>query len=89
MTDLDGFLKEPVGALKHDRDRAKAALDRIRETRSWAISFEPETVERFGRLMGDNIANGAIPFRKAYLQAIIERIEVDDTSSGSSATPPL
>ena len=28
--------------------------------------------------MRDNIATGAIPFRKAYLQAVIERIEVDD-----------
>ena len=78
VTDLDDLLKERVGALKHDRDRAKAALDRIRETRSSAISFDPETVERFGRLMRENITNGAIPFRKAYLQAIVERIEVDD-----------
>ena len=78
LTDLDEILKERVGILKHDRERAKAALDRIRETRSSAMTFDPETIERFGRLMRDNIATGAIPFRKAYLQSVIERIEVDD-----------
>ena len=78
LTDLDDILKERVGSLKHDRDRTTAALDRIRETRSSAMTFDPETIERFGRLMRDNIATGAIPFRKASLRSVIERIEVDD-----------
>jgi len=26
----------------------------------------------------DNIANGEVPFRKAYLRAVADRIEVDD-----------
>lgn len=28
--------------------------------------------------MRENIANGEVPFRKAYLRAVIDRIEVDD-----------
>lgn len=78
LTDLDDILKGRVGALKHDRERAKAALDRICGIRSSTMTFDPETIEQFGRLMRDSIATGAIPFRKAYLQAVIDRIEVDD-----------
>jgi len=29
--------------------------------------------------MRENLAAGSIPFRKAYLQSLIEVIEVDDT----------
>ena len=28
--------------------------------------------------MRENIASGATPFRKAYIQSVVERIEVDD-----------
>ncbi|RVJ66437.1 hypothetical protein CN167_32900 [Sinorhizobium medicae] len=28
--------------------------------------------------MRENIANGPVPFRRAYLRAVIERVEVDD-----------
>ncbi|MGX7745226.1 recombinase family protein, partial [Rhodopseudomonas parapalustris] len=44
---------------------------------------------QFGRIMRENIANGEIPFRKAYLRAVIDRIEVDDHTVrivGDSAT---
>ena len=32
----------------------------------------------FGRLMQEHLTTGDIPFRKAYLGAIIDRVEVDD-----------
>ncbi len=35
-------------------------------------------LERFGRAMRENITTRDIPFRKAWLRSIIERIEVDD-----------
>ena len=35
-------------------------------------------VERFGHTMCDKLTAGEIPFRKAYIGAIIDRIEVDD-----------
>jgi site-specific DNA recombinase len=28
--------------------------------------------------MQDNITTGGIPFRKAYIQAVVDRVEVDD-----------
>jgi hypothetical protein len=41
--------------------------------------FEPEVIERFGRVMRENITSGEIPFRKAYIQSVVDRIEVDDS----------
>ncbi|MFF8802643.1 MULTISPECIES: hypothetical protein [unclassified Methylobacterium] len=36
----------------------------------------PELIERFGRLLRENVTSGEIPFRKAWLQAIVDRVEV-------------
>jgi site-specific DNA recombinase len=35
-------------------------------------------IEQFGRTMRENFTNGSVPFRKAYLQSLIDVIEVDD-----------
>jgi site-specific DNA recombinase len=35
-------------------------------------------VERFGILMREKLTSGEVPFRKAYLGTIIDRVEVDD-----------
>lgn len=35
-------------------------------------------IEKFGPEMRENIANGDVPFRKAHLRSVIDRIEVDD-----------
>ena len=77
LTDLDEILKERITYLKLDRDRAKTALDRIRH-RSPANKIAPEVIEQFVRLMRENITTGGIPFRKAYIQAVVDRVEVDD-----------
>jgi len=53
-------LKERIASLKLDRDRAKTALDRIRH-RSPANNIDPEVIERFGRIMRENITTGGIP----------------------------
>jgi hypothetical protein len=33
----------------------------------------------FASLMRENVTNGPIPFRRAYLRAVIDQVEVDDT----------
>ena len=43
-----------------------------------AANIKPDQIERFGSLMRERLTTGAIPFRKAYLGSIIDRIEVDD-----------
>ena len=78
LTDLDDLLKERLGSLKLDRDRAQTALDRVKSQAAATTTFDPEVIERFGRTMRDNIQSGETPFRKAYIRAVIDRIEVDD-----------
>lgn len=72
----DDLLKERLSTLRAERDLAKAALGRIREAGPSPSEIDPELIERFGRLMRANVTSGEIPFRKAWLQAIVDRVEV-------------
>jgi site-specific DNA recombinase len=78
VTEMDDLLKVRVSALKADRETAFAALTRARGTNRVPIVIPGENIEAFGRLMRERLTAGAIPFRKAYLGAIIDRVEVDD-----------
>jgi site-specific DNA recombinase len=78
LTDLDEVLKDRLNTLKAHRNRAKAALERAKEHSAPQIRIDPALIERFGRTMRDNFSTGSVPFRKAYLQALINVIEVDD-----------
>jgi site-specific DNA recombinase len=78
LMDLDEVLKERLDALKGDRDRAKAALGRAKDQLGTPITIDPAVIERFGRTMRENFSSGSVPFRKAYLQSLIDVIEVDD-----------
>lgn len=79
MTEMDDVLKDRLNTLKADRDRAKVALERAKSHSSQAIQIDPALLERFGRTMRENFTPGSIPFRKAYLQSLIDVIEIDDT----------
>ena len=78
LTDLDEVLKDRLKTLKTDRDRAKAALERAKEHLAPQIRIDPALIEQFGRTMSENFRTGSVPFRKAYLQTLINTIEVDD-----------
>lgn len=78
MTDLDEVLKDRLNTLKAERDRASAALDRARPNAGSPIQIDPALIEQFGRTMRENFTTGSVPFRKAYLQSLIDVIEVDD-----------
>ena len=78
LTEIDEVLKDRLNTLKTERDRAIAALERAKEQASPAIRIEPALIERFGRTMRENLSTGSVPFRKTYLQALINVIEVDD-----------
>ena len=78
FTEIDDVLKGRLDQLKTDRERAKAALDRIVANSNRSAAIEPEAVERFSRFILENVASGVIPFRKAYIQSVVDRIEVDD-----------
>src|ERR1700722_20105703 len=78
LTDLDEVLKDRLNTLKADRDRAKAALEQAKEHLAPQIRIDPALIENFGRTMRENFSTGSVPFRRAYLQALINVIEVDD-----------
>lgn len=56
----------------------EAELERLQALRSGQEAFSHEVLMRFGQLVSENIANGPIPFRKGYLRAVLDRVEVDD-----------
>ncbi len=78
IADLDDILRERVSTLKSERDRAQAALERIRPQALGAGAFGPDVIERFGRAMRENITSGETHFRKAYIRSVVDRIEVGD-----------
>jgi len=78
LTELDDVLKDRINSLKADRDRAIAALEATKSQIAPAIRIDPTLIERFGRTMREKFATGSVPFRKAYLQSLIDIIEVDD-----------
>ena len=79
LTDIDDVLKDRLDTLKADRDRARAALERTRSHEAPTIQIDPALIEHFGRAMREKFTTGSVPFRKAYLQSLIDVIEVDDT----------
>ncbi len=78
LTDLDEVLRNRLAALKAERDRAKAALERAKEHSASQIKIDPALLDRFSRMMRDSFSTGSVPFRKAYLQSLAATIEVDD-----------
>lgn len=78
LAELDSILKERIEALKLDRDRASAALERAKEGARQRIEISPALIEQFGCAMRAKLASGDNAFRKTYISAIVDRIEVDD-----------
>jgi site-specific DNA recombinase len=42
------------------------------------VHIGPELLERFSQTMREKLTTGDVQFRKAYVGAIVDRIEVDD-----------
>ena len=78
ISESDDILKGRITTLKTERDRAQAALERARSGIRPTTKIQPIAVERFGQMMREKLTTGAVPFRKAYLGSIIDRVEVDD-----------
>jgi site-specific DNA recombinase len=78
LAEADDILKARLMALKIERDASKAALDRARGTNRKPLEISTEHLEEFGHVMREHLTTGDIQFRKAYLGAIIDKVEVDD-----------
>lgn len=76
----DPTLKERVAALKATRDRAAEALEYARKSSVLPVEIDPVAIERFTRLMREQLVSGDVAARKAYLSAIIDAVIVSDTT---------
>lgn len=75
----DPTLKDRVAALKAERDQAKAALERAFAELTPQTRLTEEKISAFASLMRQNVTSGAVPFRRAWLRAVIDEVEVDDS----------
>ena len=78
VTEMDEILKHRITALKADCDRLQGVLDRAKAGSQTAANIGAAMVARFSDLMQEKLTSGEVPFRKAYLRAIVDRVEVDD-----------
>ena len=72
------ILRARMADLKLAREKAHAALERARSGTRAVEDISPIVIERFTRTMRENLTTGEVPFRKAYLGSLLDRIEVDD-----------
>lgn len=77
IAELDDILRDRIKALQNERDLAKEALARAQATACSEIVITQDMIKRFAEAMRMHIRSGEIPFRKAYLKAVIDRIDVD------------
>jgi site-specific DNA recombinase len=78
VVELDPDLKTRIQAIKQDRDLAETAIERITDTAASRPQITPERLAAFSALMRDKLDTGDIHARKAYLRAVVSRIEVGD-----------
>jgi hypothetical protein len=78
VAEIDDILKSRINELKDERDRTRTAPERIDQSIAGRQDITAEAIGRFATAMRHNIVNGDIPFRKAYIQSVVDRIEVDN-----------
>jgi hypothetical protein len=76
----DPALKDRVSALKSARDRALDALEYAKRSSALPIEIDPVAIDRFARLMREQLVSGDVAARKAYLSAVVDAIVVSDTT---------
>ncbi len=74
----DPTLKERVAALKASRDRAVEALDYAKKSSGAPIEIDPVAVDRFTRLLREQLTSGDVAARKAYLSSMVDAIIVSE-----------
>lgn len=75
----DPTLKDRITAVKTERDIAKVAFDRAVAEMRPDVRLTEEKISAFVEVMRVNLLTGDVPFRRAYLRAMIDNVEVDDT----------
>ncbi len=75
----DPSLRDRLNTLKTQRDEAKRMCDLAEAPAMVVPTITEEMIERFATDLRAKLRDGPIAMRKAYLQAIVDRIEVDDS----------
>jgi hypothetical protein len=79
MQPEDPILAERVAQIRLHRQETSERITMLeRELRLPGDQLSPEKIEACGRLLRDQLQNGDTAFRKAYLNLLVDRIEVDD-----------
>ncbi|MDB5565020.1 MAG: hypothetical protein JWP84_1586 [Tardiphaga sp.] len=76
----DPALKDRVAALKSARDSAMGALDYAKRSSALPIEIDPVAIDRFARLMREQLITGDVAGRKTYLSAVVDVIVVSDNT---------
>ena len=77
----DPELGAKLAVAKRDRDIAAAGIKRVRRRIGAAFALDPNQIVAFSNYMRDRVRNGEVPFRKAYIRSIIDRIVVGDENA--------
>ncbi len=76
--ETDDLLIDQITSIKAERARAKAALERARGSSRPVSQISPEAVVAFGRHLRELLVSEETPARKAWLRALLDRVEVDE-----------
>lgn len=71
---IDDVLKDRITVLQSDREKADAALLAAKAEIDASINVSPELAEEFGEELRSKFMDGPMPFRKAYLQAVVASV---------------
>lgn len=75
----DDTLKDRLAGLRTERDIARTALERAANELSPQTRITDEKIDSFIDTMRAKALDGPVPFRRAWLRALIDNVEVDDT----------
>lgn len=78
IAEMDDLLRDRIDNLKRDRERAQMALERVSKNVVAATEITQEMIATFASTMRENITIGEVPFRKAYIRSVVERIQIDE-----------
>jgi site-specific DNA recombinase len=74
----DATLKERIAGVRTERDIAQVAFDRAVAEMTPTARLTQEKIAAFTETMRANVLTGDTPFRRAYIRAVIDQVEVDD-----------
>ena len=75
----DPTLKARLAAVKQERDVAQVTFDRAVSEMTPDAQITEAKIAAFVATMRENVLSGDTGFRRAWLRAVIDNVEVDDT----------